>query len=54
MLSVTDPTGERLELDEQDKIAIRQMLTLTPSGRLAYLVAEVEFNRALGTVTFDD
>ena len=35
--------GASSALDEQDRIAILQMLTLTPSERLDYFADEVEF-----------
>ena len=37
----------RVELDEQDRVAILQMLELTASERVAYLVDEVEFEEGL-------
>lgn len=41
-------------LDEQDRIAILQMLELTPSQRVAYLVDEVDFDVAVGAALGDD
>lgn len=48
------PHAEPMVLDEQDRIAILQMLELTPSQRVAYLVDEVEFDLAVGPASGDD
>ncbi len=35
-------------LDEQDRVSILQLLTLSPSERLQYMLDELEFDDAVG------
>jgi hypothetical protein len=47
-------SADGFELDEQDRIAILQMLTLTPSQRVAYLIDEVNVDGELRPIRVDE
>ena len=46
-----DRSAVGFELDAEDQISILQLLTLSPSDRLQYLLDEIEFDEATGART---